>query len=239
MTIQQRGGASIFVAAALIGIAGTLALPVANADVIRLGPDLSVDTGVEGADGSRRIFVTVTHDSVSRINVRSTGHEQFERDVDHRVASFIVNREQTEVAIQECYVDFTNDAQCQPFFTFYPYGKPAPAAEPVPPSLDYKPCPDGKTFVADGGVCPKAPTVDPSRASAIGDVNVFSIAHDDVPDPATGVAGAVVATLTDGQVMLLLGPCESGWCQIKSGSIPGGSGFVQQNQIRFDQMRFG
>lgn len=233
MTIQQRGGASIVIAAALIGIAGTLALPVANADIIRLSPTVNVDTGVEGADGSRRIFVTVTHDSISRINVRSTGHEQFERDVDNRVASFIVNREQTEVAIQECYVDFTNDAACQPFFTFYPYGKPAPAAEQVPPALDYKPCPDGHTFVADGGVCPEPPRANPNRAKAIGDVNVFSIAHDDVPDPETGVAGALVATLTDGQLMLLQRPCDSGWCLVKSVTIPGGTGFVRENQLKF------
>lgn len=229
----QHNVASIVISAALVSFAGTLALPVANADTIKLSPTMTVDTGVEGADGSRRIFVTVTHDSISRINVRSTGHEQFERDVDNRVASFIVNREQTEVAIQECYVDFTNDAACQPFFTFYPYGEPAPAAEPIPPSLDYKPCPDGHTFVADGGVCPEAPPADPSRASAIGDVNVFSIAHDDVPDPATGVAGALLATLTDGQAMLLQRPCESGWCLVKSVSIPGGSGFVRENQIKF------
>ncbi len=235
MTIQQRGGASIVIAAALIGIAGTLALPVANADIIEFGPDdgMTVDTGVENPDGSRRILVSSVYDSSSHLNVRSTGHEQFERSFQTRLASFIVNREQKEVSIQQCVRDLTGGSHCLPFVTFYPYGKPAPAEEPIPPSLDFKPCPDGKTFVADGGVCPEAPPANPSRASAIGDVNVFSIAHDDVPDPATGVAGALVATLTDGQMMLLARPCESGWCLVKSVSIPGGSGFVQQNQIKF------
>jgi hypothetical protein len=71
-------------------------------------------------------------------------------------------------------------------------------------------------------------------SSAIGTVDVWDIAHDDTPDPATGVRGAKVGTLTDGQGMVLDQPCSNGWCRVNSGFIPRGYGFVEQNQIRFD-----
>jgi hypothetical protein len=73
------------------------------------------------------------------------------------------------------------------------------------------------------------------HASAIGNVDVWDIAHDDTPDPVTGVRGAKVGTLTDGQGMVLQRPCDSGWCLVNSGYIvPRGYGFVQQSKIRFD-----
>lgn len=117
-----------------------------------------MDIGVEGADGSRRIFVTAEGDTDTHINVRSTRHQQFEREIDNRVASFIVNREQTKVSIQprnRADISFYGSF-CGDFATSYPYqaDTPPPPKVDIPPSLDYRPCPDGHTWVTADATCP-------------------------------------------------------------------------------------
>ena len=67
----------------------------------------------------------------------------------------------------------------------------------------------------------------------IGQTDVFDIAHDATPDPATGVVGAKVGTLEDGQGVYLGRPCENGWCRVNSSFIPRGYGFVEESHLRF------
>ncbi|MDT5399979.1 MAG: hypothetical protein QOK33_3210 [Mycobacterium sp.] len=112
--------------------------PTASAETFTLDNGLTVDTGTEGADGSRRIFVTAEGDGDDFINVRSTGHDQFERDFEKRVASFIVNKEQTEVSIQPCASTGIYGSACGAFSSFHPYAdpKPTPKAKPAPPAQE-------------------------------------------------------------------------------------------------------
>ena len=116
----------------LLGAALLTVAPTASAEVITLDNGLIVDTTTEGAGGGRRIIVTVEDTSFDWINVRSTGHEQFEREIVNQVASFIVNRDQTEVSIQACTGLAIYGSTCEEFSTFRPYPPPPPPPPPAP-----------------------------------------------------------------------------------------------------------
>ena len=73
----------------------------------------------------------------------------------------------------------------------------------------------------------------PSATVSGGPADVFNIAHNDVPDPATGIQGAKIATLPDGASVLLEGECKDGWCRVNEASIPQGFGFVEQGRLAF------
>jgi hypothetical protein len=66
-----------------------------------------------------------------------------------------------------------------------------------------------------------------------GDADVFNIAHNDVPDPTNGIAGAKIATLPNGTQVNLDGACKAGWCRVNSPQIPQGFGFVEQGHLAF------
>ena len=66
-----------------------------------------------------------------------------------------------------------------------------------------------------------------------GDADVFDIAHNDVPDPATGVRGLIIGTLKNGSQVYSGVPCKNGWCQVNSSVIQGGNGFVEQAHLQF------
>jgi hypothetical protein len=66
-----------------------------------------------------------------------------------------------------------------------------------------------------------------------GPVDVFNIAHNDIPDPVNGIAGAKIATLQDGAQVNLDGACKDGWCRVNEASIPQGFGFVEQGRLAF------
>jgi hypothetical protein len=66
-----------------------------------------------------------------------------------------------------------------------------------------------------------------------GDADVFNIAHNDVPDPATGVRGLKIGTLKNGSQVYSGVPCKNGWCQVNSSVIQGGNGFVEQAHLKF------
>lgn len=66
-----------------------------------------------------------------------------------------------------------------------------------------------------------------------GDADVYNIAHDDIPDPANGVRGVKIGTLTDGSQVYSGVPCKNGWCQVNSSVIQGGHGFVEQAHLQF------
>jgi hypothetical protein len=65
-----------------------------------------------------------------------------------------------------------------------------------------------------------------------GDLDVWDIAHNDVPDPATGVQGAKVGTLANGSQVYIGRPCQNGWCQVNTNQIPRGFGFVEQSHVQ-------
>ena len=65
-----------------------------------------------------------------------------------------------------------------------------------------------------------------------GDLAVWDIAHNDVPDPATGVRGATIGTLTNGSQVALDRPCHDGFCHVTSNQIPRGDGFVEQDRLQ-------
>lgn len=66
-----------------------------------------------------------------------------------------------------------------------------------------------------------------------GDADVFNIAHNDVPDPATGVRGLIIGTLKNGSQVCSGVPCKNGWCQVNSSVTQGGNGFVEQAHLKF------
>ncbi|HEY9304264.1 MAG TPA: hypothetical protein VIO95_08245 [Mycobacterium sp.] len=85
-----------------------------------------------------------------------------------------------------------------------PGGPPAPAAKPAPAAAE-----------------PKTATV------VGGDAEIYNIAHNDVPDPATGVKGMKIGTLQAGQQVTLAAPCTpNAWCKIDVPDAPGTVGFV-------------
>jgi hypothetical protein len=69
-----------------------------------------------------------------------------------------------------------------------------------------------------------------------GDLNVWDIAHDDVPDPTTGVRGAIIGVLTNGSQVALDRPCQDGWCHVTSNQIKRGDGFVEQNRLQIHKL---
>jgi hypothetical protein len=69
-----------------------------------------------------------------------------------------------------------------------------------------------------------------------GDLDVWDIAHNDVPDPATGVRGAKIGTLTNGSQVALDRPCQDGWCHVNSNQIPQGDGFVEQIRLQIHRL---
>jgi hypothetical protein len=63
-------------------------------------------------------------------------------------------------------------------------------------------------------------------ATVTGDVDVYNIAADDVPE-ADGVVGEKIGMLRAGQQVELGGPCNpNDWCKVLSSELPGGNGFV-------------
>jgi hypothetical protein len=126
------------------------------------------------------------------------------------------------IAIQGCRkVEFGHDMCTQwSDYTYTPPAQPqAPANNPAP-----------------NKAAPQAPVSPPpyqQLATTIGQTDVFDIAHDGTPDPATGVVGGKIGTLKDGQGVYLGQPCNNGWCQVNSGSISRGYGFVEQSHLRF------
>ncbi|WP_324966109.1 hypothetical protein [Mycobacterium sp.] len=125
-----------FVASASMGMLGMALLggaPTASADVVSLG-DLTVDTGVERPDGSRLITVSGVDSPWDHINVRTPDGKQFERSPQNGIATFIVNRNQPEVAVQPCGRNVLGNSRCGDWSTFYPYkGSPPPVAAQQPP----------------------------------------------------------------------------------------------------------
>jgi hypothetical protein len=67
-----------------------------------------------------------------------------------------------------------------------------------------------------------------------GGATVFNIAHDDTPDPATGVQGAKLVTLPNGLPVTLDATwrCQKGWCRVNSSMIPDGFGFTEQSNLQ-------
>lgn len=64
-------------------------------------------------------------------------------------------------------------------------------------------------------------------ATVTGDVAVYNIAADDIPD-GDGVVGSRIGTLRTGQQVELGGPCApNAWCKVLSPELPGGFGFVE------------
>jgi hypothetical protein len=63
-------------------------------------------------------------------------------------------------------------------------------------------------------------------ATVTGDVDVYNIAADEVPEE-DGVAGMKIGMLRAGQQVELGGPCNpNDWCKVLSSELPGGNGFV-------------
>ena len=63
-------------------------------------------------------------------------------------------------------------------------------------------------------------------ATVTGDVDVYNIAADEVPEE-DGVVGAKIGMLRAGQQVELGGPCNpNDWCKVLSSELPGGNGFV-------------
>jgi hypothetical protein len=86
------------------------------------------------------------------------------------------------------------------------------------------------------GKPPPAPAPGPYQQQPTvtgGDAPVYNIAHDDVPDPGTGVVGRKIGTLKSGTQVYVGVPCTNGWCQVNGSEIPGGFGFVEQARLKF------
>src|SRR5579875_1841813 len=142
-----------FVASASVSMLGAALLggaATARADTISLDNGLSVDTGVERPDGSRQIIVSGIANTDDHINVRTPDGNQFERSPGSGgVASFIVNRNQPEVALQPCARGGFYGSSCGKWSTFYPYkGSPPPVPgqqsshQHIPPPNCNGPLPD-------------------------------------------------------------------------------------------------
>lgn len=91
-----------------------------------------------------------------------------------------------------------------------------PAAPPAPPPPAQPPPAKGLATVIGG------------------DADVYNIAHNDVPDPTSGVRGQKIGTLKNGSQVSLAGPCQSGWCRVNSSVIQGGYGFVEQGHLQLN-----
>jgi len=86
---------------------------------------------------------------------------------------------------------------------------------------------------ADKSPEPTPPPASSNSATVLaGGADVFNIAHNDVPDPATGIVGAKIATLAEGTQVALDGPCKTGWCRVTSPEIPQGYGFVEEGRLQ-------
>ncbi|HEX2286939.1 MAG TPA: hypothetical protein VHI10_19305 [Mycobacterium sp.] len=77
------------------------------------------------------------------------------------------------------------------------------------------------------GPAPQKPPEQPKTATVVGEaVDVYNIAHGDVPDE-NGVVGVKIGELQVGQQVQLGGPCKpEDWCKVLVPELPGGSGFV-------------
>lgn len=75
---------------------------------------------------------------------------------------------------------------------------------------------------------PAPPAAEPKTATVVGgDAEIYNIAHNEVPDPATGVKGMKIGTLQVGQQVTLAARCTpNAWCKIVMPDDPGNFGFV-------------
>jgi cysteine-rich secretory family protein len=127
--------------------------------------------------------------------------------------------EQERIPIHDCAnkdfgVGMFRDAGADQSIVTVVLGRPAPP--PAPP------------------VQAPAPPKDTRQAATVvgGDADVWDIAHNDVPDPATGVRGAKIGTVKNGSTIVLDRPCTNGWCHVISYQIPGDDGFVEQSHVQ-------
>lgn len=100
-------------------------------------------------------------------------------------------------------------------------GKPAPPKAPPAPPPSPKAAPDP----------PPAPVHQLAKVVG-GDADVFNIAHNDVPDPTTGVVAVKIGKLTNGSQVSIEPPCKNGWCWVDSTQIKRGYGFVEQSHLQ-------
>ncbi len=76
---------------------------------------------------------------------------------------------------------------------------------------------------------PQAPTQQKTTFVVGGPVDIYNIAHDEVPDPNNGIQGVKIGTLEDGQLVVRAdgGPCaQNSWCKIVMPGDPEHFGFV-------------
>jgi hypothetical protein len=71
------------------------------------------------------------------------------------------------------------------------------------------------------------PAAQPKTATVAGDVDVYNIAADEVPDEGSGVVGTKIGMLPAGKQVQLAKPCKADdWCQVLAPELPNGNGFI-------------
>jgi hypothetical protein len=131
--------------------------------------------------------------------------------------------DQERIPIHDCAnkdfgVGMFRDAGADQSIVTVVLGRPAAPPPPAPPAQ-----------------APAQPQGGRQAATVVGgDADVWDIAHNDVPDPATGVRGAKIATLPNGSTVVLDRPCANGWCHVISYLIPNDDGFMEQSHVQIN-----
>lgn len=215
--------------ASLVALAGIAATPLAHADSLdairgavngaraeSTCPPLAYSGQLEAA---AQELARLPNDAYERINPHgyqgATSGNLVRDDPTARATSELVAQER--IPIHDCAnkdfgVGMFRDGGADKSIVAVVLGKPAPPkAAPAPAPVPYQ-----------------------QFAKVIGgDADVFDIAHNDVPDPKTGVVAAKVGKLTNGSQVYIGVPCKDGWCQVNSNQIQRGYGFVEQRHLQF------
>jgi hypothetical protein len=218
---RKRVSASLAIAAAVVGVAGTVALPVASADTLSNGLDIICNPAGGGVTCVIGGCPRVNGDHVvDAVHVRDSSGRQDELDfkcINGALASkhFDFNSEFT-IGVQACRKNTTSSDDCTPFSS-YTYNPPAPPPAP-PPKVDI-----GPPVLADDSTPAPAPAPAPApppaqappatkKATVSADVDLY-----DVP----GGNGNVVGTLRQGQQVQLLERRADNWCHVSGTTVAG------------------
>ncbi len=133
------------------------------------------------------------------------------------------------VRVQGCRKNTFGSDDCGPWSN-YAYKPPVMSNQGAPIKCTGAPAtPQGEANCPQSPANPQSPAKQTATVVG-GGATVYSLAHDEVPDPATGVHGVQLGWVLKGGKVQLVQPCTNGWCMIVWQK---NVGFVKQSSLQF------
>jgi hypothetical protein len=162
--IRKRVSALLGIAAAVVAVAGTSLLPVANADVLPNGYDVSCKQVnptqvVCTIGGCPRVYEDYAGDVV-HTRVNALPQHEIGKGCDATITQTVDTSSAFNYAVQGCRKHKASGDDCGAWsdYTFTPPAAPAPAPAPAPPpppaAPQTKQCPDGGPTIPVTEACP-------------------------------------------------------------------------------------